>query len=239
MCTFTYIPLANNGFIMATNRDESTSRLAALIPSLYLKDNFCIYFPQDPHGKGTWIATSQYYTLCLLNGGKAKHEKKSFYKKSRGLVLLEILIGLLKGEISPENTIDIKGIEPFTLFIVQHQPNALYKWVYSEDESMEISELANDKPHIHSSTTLYDEATSKLRAEWFEDFLEKSQDSEFSKLVDFHSHTNADNKEFGLRIDRKGITKTLSLSGVEYTNNHKMHHIDFITNFASELECIF
>ncbi len=237
MCTFTYFPQIDGGFIIATNRDESTKRQVALEPNKFELNGFKCYFPKDPVGNGTWIATSKDWSVCLLNGGKEKHIKKANYQKSRGLVLLDILSLLNQKLIDPKEKIDLNNIEPFTLFIINHHNPAFYQWIYSEDESLQVNILDEKQPFIHSSTTLYNAKITSIRKDWFQDFLGKCIYKSVEEIVHFHSYTNKDNKEFGLQIDRNGITKTLSLTMVEYGKKHQMHYFDFVSNLEKHLIC--
>src|SRR4051812_35703302 len=119
MCTVTYLPTHQNGFILTHSRDEKAIRKPALSPQAVIIGGQEVYFPQDPQGKGTWIATSAYTTLCLLNGAYIAHEPQPPYKHSRGLVLLHFF-----DYASIDNFIalyDFDGIEPFTLIMVEEE----------------------------------------------------------------------------------------------------------------------
>lgn len=232
------MPLIEGGCIISTNRDENTSRLAALKPHEYVINNHTYYFPKDTKAGGTWIATSKDYTLCLLNGGDEKHKKKDAYRKSRGLILLEIMEALIVGELEPTKPIKLNGIEPFTLFIYRHQKPFFCKWTHSENETMVLKILDLDKPHIHSSTTLYDKSIRDKREEWFYAYLNTHQVNGFKDMIKFHTETDKENKDFGLQIDRMGITKTLSLTAVEISHKvHLMLYNDFITNKEHLINC--
>jgi len=238
MCTFTYVPLNEGGCIISTNRDESTARLAALEPKGYNINHHHYFFPKDPKAGGTWIATTVEYTVCLLNGGLAKHHKKDSYKKSRGLVMLEIMEGLIKGDINPLNPLYLQGIEPFTLFIYRHVNPIFCKWIYSENEAMVLEILDVNQPHIHSSTTLYDKLIRNKREQWFQEYLKKHTVESYGDMIKFHTETDKANKDYGLQIDRKGITKTLSLTAVEVSNQkHIMLYHDFVNNKEHLINC--
>ncbi len=55
MCTVTYLPSAN-GFYLTSNRDEKSTRPAALPPAVYFLNGSKIIYPKDAQGCGTWIA---------------------------------------------------------------------------------------------------------------------------------------------------------------------------------------
>ena len=57
MCTVTYLPLENDGFILTSNRDESPMR-KTIPPKKYLENGVELAYPKDQLAGGTWI--------CLL-----------------------------------------------------------------------------------------------------------------------------------------------------------------------------
>ena len=90
MCTVTYFPLEQDGYILTSSRDEKSVRGIALPPRKYLLDQQTVFFPKDPDAGGTWfVTTGRDTTLCLLNGAFTKHEHEPPYRKSRGLVVLD------------------------------------------------------------------------------------------------------------------------------------------------------
>src|SRR5690242_15942392 len=101
MCTVSFINFNDSVFI-TSNRDEHKSRGAAKRPKTYLLNGRKVTFPMDPKGRGTWFAINDLQSaIVLLNGAKEKHEPKPFYRKSRGLVVLEL--------ISTENILELWG----------------------------------------------------------------------------------------------------------------------------------
>ena len=51
-----------------------------------------IIFPKDPKAGGTWYAIDEFGTiLVLLNGADEKHKVQLPYRKSRGLIVLDII----------------------------------------------------------------------------------------------------------------------------------------------------
>jgi uncharacterized protein with NRDE domain len=84
-------------------------------PSNSSKKLYCkwqdVIYPKDPKAGGTWYVVDENGTvLVLLNGAEEKHTIKLSYRKSRGLIVLDII-----GNVSPRdfwNTIDLDGIEP-------------------------------------------------------------------------------------------------------------------------------
>lgn len=91
MCTVTFLPLGHR-VLLTSNRDEKVIRKKAIVPSIARYDETQILFPKDAQAGGTWIGVSEKGTaMVLLNGGFIKHEPAAAYRKSRGLIFLDIL----------------------------------------------------------------------------------------------------------------------------------------------------
>lgn len=66
MCTVTFLPQLDGGYLLGMNRDESRQRVEALPPEGDLSTRNVIY-PREPNG-GTWIALNRSgITLALVN----------------------------------------------------------------------------------------------------------------------------------------------------------------------------
>ena len=90
MCTVTYIPLTNHCYL-TSNRDEHITRGQAIAPKKILANGYELIYPKDADAGGTWIATKNTgEAIVLLNGGFYKHKSNPPYKKSRGIILLNI-----------------------------------------------------------------------------------------------------------------------------------------------------
>src|ERR1700710_3142568 len=91
MCTVTFIPQGNRVFI-AHNRDEKRSRGKALSPREYNINGHTLLFPRDSAAGGSWIAINKNGSAAvLLNGAFSKHAPPPFYRKSRGIVFLDVM----------------------------------------------------------------------------------------------------------------------------------------------------
>ena len=112
MCTVSYV-FANGKTIITSNRDEKVARPNAVEPKNYLVNNKKIIFPKDQKAGGTWYAiTDDASVLVLLNGADEKHELKTAYRNSRGLIVLDIISA--DSAIEYWKSIDLSDIEPFT-----------------------------------------------------------------------------------------------------------------------------
>jgi uncharacterized protein with NRDE domain len=207
MCTVSYVQ-SDGVTIITSNRDEKVVREPAVEPTNYRIKNKNIIFPKDPKAGGTWYAINDDGTvLVLLNGASEKHQLKASYKKSRGLIVLDLIA--TKSPISEWETIDLSGIEPFTL--VLFQKNKLYQLRWNEINKETIL-LNASQNHIWSSSTLYSAELRQKRAKWFSSFMEVNPEASFKKLFQFHRYTEEQNQEHGLVINRSDVLKTLSIT---------------------------
>jgi len=92
MCTVTYLPLPDGGYLLGTNRDERPHRGQAQAPSLRVLGERQVLAPIDGDEGGTWVALDdQGRCLCLLNGDKKPRAKPPADPRSRGLLLLDLM----------------------------------------------------------------------------------------------------------------------------------------------------
>ena len=91
MCTVSFISEKNNVFI-THSRDEMIARSPALAPEIYPVNNKHLLFPRDGLAGGSWIGVNETGTAAaLLNGAFIKHIPHPPYRKSRGLIFLDLL----------------------------------------------------------------------------------------------------------------------------------------------------
>lgn len=212
MCTVTYIPKANNTFVLTSNRDEFVGR-TALFPSVYNVNGVKMLYPKDALAGGTWIGVSERNRLiCLLNGGFENHVRLAKYRMSRGVVVKELL--QVEDIFVAIEDYDFSNIEPFTIVAVDwniHLRAIELVW----DGEVAHSTLLDNTPHIWSSSTLYDSKMKAKRRAWFADFG-VSTDWEADSLFRFHTTAGEGDKHLDIHMDR-GLLKTVSTTQVEKT----------------------
>jgi len=226
MCTVSFVATSDK-IIITSNRDEQIVRPNAVSPKLYSSNGFNLIYPKDSKAGGTWFVASESGTiLVLLNGAKEKHQVQPPYRKSRGLVVLDII-----SCFSPKdfwNEIDLDNIEPFTLVLFQN--NLLFQLRWNGTEKETISLDTNQK-YIWSSSTLYPAAIHEERSKWFYTFIDQIDEISESKMYDFHSNTEKQNIENGLVINRNDALKTLSITQAVLENKKvTVQHYDLISN---------
>jgi uncharacterized protein with NRDE domain len=224
MCTVSFVA-TNDKIIITSNRDEKTVRPSAIPPRSYTVNGKNLIFPKDPKAGGTWFVTNaDGVILVLLNGADEKHEVKLSYRKSRGLIVLDMISSLSPKDFWSE--IDLENIEPFTLVLFQN--NALFqlRWNGKEKETITLDIHQN---HIWSSSTLYSSSIREKRANWFHTFMDGNSEISESKMHDFHRYTEEENDENGLVINRNDEMKTLSITqAVIEKNKVAILHYDLI-----------
>lgn len=207
MCTVSFV-FSNGKAILTHNRDEKIARPSAIEPQKYSINNKEIYFPKDPKAGGTWYAVAQNgTTIVLLNGADEKHQVKPSYRKSRGLIVLDLISS--NSPIDQWNAIDLSEIEPFTL--VLYQDSKLYQLRWNEVEKTTLN-LDVSQNHIWSSSTLYPKDIREKRANWFHTFLATKPEVDEVEMFNFHRYTEGENQENGLVINRNDLMKTLSIT---------------------------
>lgn len=194
--------------IITSNRDEKTIRTQAIPPKSYTIDGKDLFFPKDPQAGGTWFVANTHGTiLVLLNGADEKHEPQPPYKKSRGLMVLELISSDSPKDFWKE--IELQNIEPFTLVLFQNQELFQLRWNGSKKAAVVLDVSKN---HIWSSATLYPSDVRIQRARWFHTFMNSCFAISEKKMHDFHRYTEQENDENGLVINRNDVVKTLSIT---------------------------
>ena len=235
MCTVSFVA-TNDKIIITSNRDEKTIRPSAIPPRNYSVNGKNLIFPKDSKAGGTWFVAKEDGTiLVLLNGADEKHEVKLPYRKSRGLIVLDVI-----SSISPKDfwtEIDLQNIEPFTLVLFQNKSLFQLRWNGKEKDTKSLDTHQN---HMWSSSTLYSSAIRDKRSQWFHSFMDGNSEISESKMHDFHRYTEKGNDENGLVINRNDEMKTLSItqSVVEKNKVAILHYDliaqqDFLTSFIT------
>lgn len=206
MCTVSFV-FSNGKVILTHNRDEKTLRPSAIEPKIYSINNKNILFPKDKKAGGTWYAIAENGSvLVILNGAEEKHQLRTSYRKSRGLIVLDLISS--DSPIVAWKLIDLSQIEPFTL--VLFQDSKLYQLRWNEVEKSTLN-LDINQNHIWSSSTLYPKEVQEQRAHLFHKFMVSNEISP-EKLFQFHRYTNPEDSENGLIINRNDSLKTLSIT---------------------------
>jgi len=226
MCTVTFIPLTNHCYL-TSNRDEHSTRGQAATPKKIKTNGFEILFPKDADAGGTWIATKNTgEVIVLLNGGFYKHQPTPPYKKSRGIILLNIF-----SEIDALHTLeteDLNNIEPFTLVYFSNQLLTEFRW---DGLIKHFKELNSSMPHIWSSVTLYESDIIKKRETWFYEWLNSNPTPELKEILDFHLNAGEGDTSIDINMNRNDEFFTVSVSSIYISKKfNEFNYIDLINN---------
>lgn len=225
MCTVTFIP-TSEGIYLTSNRDENKNRSPALPPQVYTGDGSELIYPKDQDAGGSWIALKDKGDAAvLLNGAYVKHIHRPPYRKSRGLVFLEIIEA--RDPLERFRGMELEGIEPFTLVLYSGRRLWDCRW---DGFRKYILALAAAKPHIWSSATLYNGSVAKERRQWFEKWLQTNHSFSYEKVLDFHhSAGNGDiRNDLVMNRDNKMLTVSVTSILIE-KDNYRMIYNDLKT----------
>jgi hypothetical protein len=231
MCTVSFIYRGNKDFMLISNRDEAVNR-KTISPKEYMENGVSMVFPKDEVAGGTWIgSSSKNRLLCLLNGAFVKHDRKLSYKKSRGIIVKELLE--VDDVFTEIHQYDFNEIEPFTLLIVDWDSDLKLIELIWDGVKAQITDLPLE-PKIWSSSTLYNSEMKTFRKQWFQEYLSKNGSSSVV-LVYFHEFYGIGDPMLDLKIDR-GVLKTVSITMFEKLEEDiKVIYKDLLRDHTSEL----
>lgn len=217
MCTVTYIPTEKGAFL-TSNRDERTDRAPAEPPVTRYAGKALTY-PRDAHAGGTWIALKgRRDAAVLLNGGFNNHVRKPSYRRSRGLVMLEVLEAPSSADCF--ETISLEEVEPFTLILFADGKLMRYTW---DGNQKHRNELDPQQPHVWASSTLYNRQAQQMRSQKLQQWYGKTAINTKS-ILDFH-------RQKGIRFDAsqsfnadRTAIATVSVTSIDLTNPEPAVH---------------
>ncbi len=222
MCTVTYIP-TESGYLFTSNRDESPKRTA---PHLRFREmgKRRLLYPEDPRARGSWISVSDDQRLaCLLNGAFVRHRRQLPYRRSRGLMLLDLFAFEDFQAFAKHYT--FKNMEPFTLIGIEGREVHEFRW---DGQQLHHQNLPADSSHIWSSATLYPPEMAAQRRQWFDDWWE-TREQNWKNAFLFHLTAGCGDPHNDLVMNRAGRVMTVSISSIQKTNEQfTFKHYDLL-----------
>ena len=187
MCTVTFIPSADKVFI-TSNRDEHVSRKARLQPHTETLHGVEVVYPKDKTAGGTWYALNEHGTVVvLLNGAFQNHKRTPPYRRSRGLLVLDIISA--ENPIALVKEIELTNIEPFTLVVFENLRLWEFRW---DGRLRHLMQLDGNQSHIWSSWTLYDKEAQVKRNQYFDEFIANNNEIGAQQIHEFHCENHGD-----------------------------------------------
>lgn len=141
----------------------------------------------------------------LLNGAFSKHHTQRSYRKSRGLLFLDIF--QTSNPVEGFRTIDLYGIEPFTLVLFLNGNLYECRWDGNRKYSLQLDAA---KACIWSSATLYDNEAQRAKQDSFYGHLKKFPVPDRDAILEFHRHESMDDSQ-------NDALRTLSISTIALT----------------------
>ncbi len=230
MCTVTFIPSGSH-FFFTSSRDERADRAAADFPRKYELNGQQVIFPKDPPSGGSWIAVNESgHVAVLMNGAIKGHQPEPPYRKSRGLVLTELIASTSLAETFEET--DYNGIEPFTLILFEDRNLLTGKW----DGKMKwLESLNSNKPHIWSSVTLYDTDAILKRELWFKKWLAENAYPGTLDIIHFHQKGGDGDPFNDILMNRESHFLTRSISSIHLSaDNASFRYLELSSGQAAE-----
>ena len=226
MCTVTYVRSIKCCFI-TSSRDENNRRPNAFAPGIYEHNGVNILYPKDSKANGTWIACTQTGNAAvLLNGAFEKHIPQTTYRKSRGLIFLDII-----SDSQPECHflgMNLYNIEPFTLVLFTNGLLFEARW---DGEQKYFKQLDEKENHIWSSATLYTHEVIDKRKKWFEEWQVNTPEATAADIFNFHRFGGDGDIKNSILMNRHDEMLTVSITGIELnTGFASMHHLDLKEN---------
>ncbi len=224
MCTVSFVPAGDKCFI-AHNRDEKNIRPRAIEPRQYRVGGHELLFPRDTQAGGSWIAVNANGAAAvLLNGAFVKHVPQPPYRKSRGLVLLDIIAAddIYRGW----QRTGLQDIEPFT--VVLWDKGSLYegRWDGEQKHTVQLDALS---AHTWSSVTLYTDTVIASREQWFARWRQQYPQPRLEDMVQYHLMGGDGNPQNDLRMNRDNRMLTVSITAMELQSDQcRVHYLDLL-----------
>ena len=232
MCTVSFIPV-HDKFLITSNRDEKLTRKIAEPPGMFEYNGQKLFFPKDTDAGGTWIVMKENGDAAvLLNGALISHKAEPSYRRSRGLILLDIFS--TERPSVAFTKIDLSGIEPFTIVLLENNCLHEFRWDGSERYCKQLNE---NKPYIWSSATLYDGFAARKREQWFASFLNTHPTLTQQDILNFHRFTGDGDKQNDLLMVRGETYTTVSIASILLTKDRgSIKYMDIKNNSSSEIK---
>lgn len=219
MCTVSFV-CVDNSVIITSNRDENIQRQNAAAPAFHQLNNKKIIFPKDAKAGGTWFAACSNGTvIVLLNGAFIKHIPAPAYRKSRGLILLDIIAADEPGIYFKQ--VCLENIEPFTAVLFQQGSLHELRWDGDKKHDKPLNIRGN---YIWSSSTLYTTTIIERREKLFAQFISNGVNKTPGLVHDLHRSDDGDPGN-GFIINGETGMKTFSITQavIRPGNLHFLH----------------
>jgi len=177
--------------ILTLYRDETEVNSMTIHPKIYFKKRKKTFYPKDIKTGGTWFVIDEFgNAIVLLNDTLQKNNEKNGDRKSRGVVVIE----LIESEKILESwkILDLLHVEPFTLIVYTNKK--LYKLQWNAI-SKSLIQLDENNSHV-----------------WTSNFIN-------SNKINFHKFLKIKDSLKDLKLHDKFDFKIINISQAEIINN--------------------
>ena len=221
MCTVTLVPLIaphgdRAGFRLATNRDESRQRPAALPPEARVFGPRHALLPRDPTGGGTWVAVNDAgLAFTLLNRNPGDMRGVTFPNRlSRGTIIPALLDAAdLAAVRSRLGTLTPDRYAPFRLIACD---GLACLEALGEADTLTLQAHALDRPLMFTSSGLGDALVEPPRRALFDGWFSQDPHEWPAQQDAFHRHRWPDRPELSVCMSRDDA-RSVSLTAVAVT----------------------
>ena len=235
MCTLSYVPTGKYK-VITSNRDEHSAREAASLPLLRSLNGRKVYYPEDAQSKGSWFGVREDGSvLVLLNGAEYFHVPTPPYRKSRGLIHLELL-----AEETPEiawEQINLSDIEPFTCILLNSSGLFQLRWngIVRTKQVLDYHQ-----PHLWCSSTLYTAHQRVAREASFHRLLNRQPGEQLpEQLMQLHCRPDTSENP-GFLLNRNGVLLSKNiLQLIAGDESSSLHFKDLIHQHDHLIEDLF
>jgi len=221
--------------MLTSNRDEHSRRLQASGPAIHAGVSGSMLYPTDGDAGGTWIgAHERGHAVVLLNGCDQNHIRANHYRKSRGLVLVDLLDQ--ENPLSRFDQVDLEGIEPFTVVVWTQGQLWECRW---NGLAKFLQRRSGGEARIWSSVTLYQEEVIAKRRSWFDRWRMDVPVPTQEQILDFHLFTGDGDKTNDVLMNRNNQIFTVSISSIQLgKHSASMTYLDLLAHqkLAGELQ---
>jgi len=230
MCMVSYIPL-ENGFVIASNRDESLQRSKVLYPEMDANNVKQIVYPKDIVSNGTWIIVNEEGEAgVLLNGAAGNNLVQPVNKKSRGRLLINMFSH--KNKLLYLATQNLSDFPPFTIVLLERQHLFEIQW---DVKKLRIKPLNIKLPYLWLSNTLYTSDEQRVMQSNLKQAMKQTKLSKLNRLKQFHQQHRLNISFDAFKINAEGL-KIYTLSSTYLTvegNKVTMQFDDYIRPISS------
>jgi len=209
MCTVSFSP-TDTGFVLAMNRDEKRTRVAALPPTITQLGNRHVVFPREPAG-GTWIAVNDVgICLALINWHRIEAEPKRRLV-SRGDVITRLIHASSPDEITEAiSRLPLEQLSPFRLIAIVPQMQELTEWQWN---LLELEPRVQPWAPRHWFSSGFNETRAEFERQLVCDAATQTHPADISLLRQLHRSHGPERGPFSICMHRSDA-KTVSYTEV-------------------------